>query len=61
MNRQGHEPENQIVLKRPHQEDRLVQHQASSSIPHSVVSNVQVFGMFPVIRGVQDYMSNWMR
>ena len=44
----------------PRQEDRLIQHSMSSSIPRSVVSSVQGFGMFPAIRGVQDHMSNWM-
>ena len=60
MSRQGNEPENHVVLKWPRQEDRLVQHLRSSSIPRSIVSNVQGFDMFPVIRGFQDNMSNWM-
>ena len=60
MSRQGNEPESQTVLKRPRQEDRLVQHATSSSIPRSIVSNVQGFDIFPVIRGVQDHVSNWM-
>ena len=60
MSRQGNEPKNQIVLKRPRREDRLIQHSSSSSIPRSMVSNVQGFDMFPVIRGVQNHMSNWM-
>ena len=51
MSRQGSEPENQIILTRPRQEDRLIQHSSSS---------VQGFDMFPVIRGVQDHTSNWM-
>ena len=58
--RHGNEPESQIVPKRPHQEDRLVQHSIPSSIPRSIVSNVQGFGMLPAIRRVQDDMSNWM-
>ena len=60
MSRQGNELESQIVLKWPRQEDRLVQHPRSSSIPRSIVSSVQRFDMFPVIRGVQDHISNWM-
>ena len=60
MSRQENEPESQILLKRPRQENRLVQHLRSSSIPRSIVSNVQGCDMFPVIRGVQDHMSNWM-
>ena len=60
MSRQGIEPENQIVLKRPRQKDRLVQHSSSTSIPKSLVSNVQPFDMFLVIRGFQDNMSNWV-
>ena len=60
MSRHGNEPESQIVLKRPRQEDRLVQHVTSNSIPRSIVSNVQSFDMFPAIRGVQDHMSTWM-
>ena len=60
MSRQGNEPESQIVLKRPRQEDRLIQHSTSNSIPRSIVPNVQGFDMFPVIRAVQDHMSNWM-
>ena len=60
MSRQGNEPENQIVLKRPRQENRFIQHSSSSSIPRNIVSNVQGFDMFPVIRGARDHMSNWM-
>ena len=60
MSRQGIEPEGQIVVKRPRQEDRLVQHSSSTSIPRSLASNVQPFDMFPVIRGFQDNMSNWV-
>ena len=60
MSRQGSEPESQIVLKRPRQEDRLIQHLSSTSIPRSLVPSVQGFDMFPVIRGVQDHVSNWM-
>ena len=61
MSRQGSEPENQIVLKRPRQENRLVQHSRSTSIPRSIVSSVHGFDMYSAIRGVQDHMSNWMR
>ena len=60
MSRHGSEPESQIVLKRPRQEDRLVQHSIQNSIPRSIVSNVRGSDMFPAIRGVQDHMSNWM-
>ena len=60
MSRQEVEPENQIVLKRARQEDRLIQHSRSSSIPSSIVSNVRAFDMSPFIRGFQDNMSNWM-
>ena len=60
MSRQGNEPESQIVRKRPRQEDRLVQHPRSSSIPRSIVSSVQGFDVFPIICGFQDNMSNWM-
>ena len=60
MSRQGSEPESQIVLKRPRQEDRLIQHSMSTTIPRSMVSSVQGFDIIPAIRGVQDHMSNWM-
>ena len=60
MSRQGNEPENEIVPKRPRHEVRLIQHSRSTSIPRSIVSSVQGFDMFPAIRGVQDHMSNWM-
>ena len=60
MSRQGNEPENQIVLKRPRQEDRLIHHSRSTSIPRCIVSSVHGFDMLPAIRGVQDHMSNWM-
>ena len=60
MNRQGNEPENQIVLKRPRQENKRVRCPNTSSIPCSIVPSVQRFDMFPVIRCLQDHMSNWM-
>ena len=60
MSRQGNEPETQIVLKRPRQEDRLIQHSRSSTIPRSIVPSVHGFDMFPAIRGIQDPVSNWM-
>ena len=60
MSRQGKEPENQIVLKRPRHEDRLVQHSMVTTIPRSMVPSVQGFDIFPAIRGVQNHMSNWM-
>ena len=40
VSRQEVEPENQIVLKRARQEDHLIQHSRSSSIPSSLVSRV---------------------
>ena len=60
MSRQEVQPENQFVLKRARQEDRLIQHSRSSSIPSRIVSNVNAFDMSPFIRGFQDNMSNWM-
>ena len=60
MSRQGSEPESQSVLKRPRQEDKLVQHSSSTSIPRSIIPSVHGFDIFPAIRGVQDQMSNWM-
>ena len=60
MSHHGNEPESQIVLRRPRQEDRLIQHSMSTSIPRSRVSSVNGFDMFPAIRGVQDHMSTWM-
>ena len=60
MSRQGKEPESQIVLKRPRQEDRLAQHSSSMTIPSSITPSIQGIDIFPAIRGVQDHMSNWM-
>ena len=60
MSRQGKEPESQIVLKRPRQEDRLAQHSSSMSIPSSIAPSVHGIDIFPAIRGVQDHMSSWM-
>ena len=60
MSRQGKEPESQIVLKRPRQEDRLAQHLRSLPIPASIIPSVHGTDTFPAIRGVQDHMSNWM-
>ena len=60
MSRQGKEPESQMVLKRPRQEDRLVPHSSSSSIPSSIVSSFQGIDIVPAIRGVHDHMSTWM-
>ena len=61
MSRQEADPENQqLALKRPRQEDRLIQHSRSSSIPSSIVSNVSTFDMSPFICGFQDKMSNWV-
>ena len=51
MSGRGKEPDSQIVLKRPRQEDRLAQHLMSMAIPSSIT---------PAIRGVRDHMSNWM-
>ena len=60
MSRQEAEPENQLALKRRRQEDRLIQHARSNSIPSNIVLNVTVFDMSPFIRGLQDNMSNWV-
>ena len=60
MSRQGKEPESQMVLKRPRQEDRLVPHSSSSSIPASIVPSFQRIDIVPAIRGVHDHMSTWM-
>ena len=60
MSRQGKEPESQIVLKRPRQEDRLAQHSGSTSIPSSITPSVHGIDIFSAIRGVQDHMSSWM-
>ena len=60
MSRQGKEPESQIVLKRPRQEDRLAQRSSSMTIPMSITPSVHGIDIIPAIRGVQDRMSNWM-
>ena len=60
MSRQGKEPENQMVLKRPRQEDRLAQHSSSTSIPGSKVPRLQGIDIVPAIRRVHDHMSTWM-
>ena len=60
MSRQEAEPENQLVLKRPRQDYRLIQHSSSTSIPRSIVSNVRASDMSPFIRGFQNNMSNWV-
>ena len=60
MSRQGKEPESQMVLKRPRQEDRLAQHSSSPSIPGSIVPRLQGIDIVPAIRGVHDHMSTWM-
>ena len=60
MSRQGKEPESQIVLKRPCQEDRLAQHSSSMSIPSLTTPSVHGIDIFSAIRGVQDHMSSWM-
>ena len=60
MSRQEKEPESQIVLKRPRQEDRLAQHLMSMAIPSSITPSVHGIDKFPAIPGVQDHMSNWM-
>ena len=49
-----------VPRRRACQEDRLIQHSRSNSIPRSIVSNVNAFDMSPFIRGFQDNMSNWM-
>ena len=60
MSRQGEEPEGQMVLMRPRQEDRLAQHSSSPSIPGSIVPRFQGIDMVPAICGVHDHMSTWM-
>ena len=60
MSRQGKEPEGQMVLKRPRQEDRLAQRSSSPSIPGSIVPRVQGIDIVPAIRGVHEHMSTWM-
>ena len=60
MSRQGKEPESQIVLKGPRQEDRLTQHSTSMTISSSITPSVHGIDIYPAIRGVQDHMSNWM-
>ena len=60
MNRQGKEPESQIVLKRPCQENKLAQHSSSIPIPSSIAPSVHGIDISPAIRGVQDHMSTWM-
>ena len=60
MSRQGKEPESQMVLKRPRQEDRLAPHSSSSSIPSSIVPSFQGIDIVPAIRGVHDHVSTWM-
>ena len=54
MSRQGNEPESQIVLKRPRQEDRLTQHPRSRSIARSIVSNVHMFNWMSSLIQQQD-------
>ena len=60
MSRQEAEPENQLALKRPRQEDRLTQLSSSTSTPRSTVSNMRAFDISPFVRGFQDNMSNWV-
>ena len=60
MSRQGKEPESQIVLKRPRQEDRLAQHSSSTTIPSSITPRIHGVDIILAIRGVQDHMSTWM-
>ena len=60
MSRQGKEPESQIVLKRPRQEERLAQHSMSVTIPSSISPSVHGIDIFPAICGPQDHTSNWM-
>ena len=60
MSRQGKEPESQIVLKRPRQEDRLAQHSSFMSMLSSTTPSVYGIDIFPAIRGVQDHTFSWM-
>ena len=60
MSRQGKEPENQMVLKRPRQEDRLAQWSSTPSMPLSMTPRFQGKDLVPAIRGVHEHMSTWM-
>ena len=60
MSRQGKEPESQMVLKRPRQEDRLAQFSSTPSMPMSMAPRLQGIDLVPAIRGVHEHMSTWM-
>ena len=60
MSRQEKEPENQMVLKRPRQEDRLAQCSSTPSMQASITPRFQGIDIVPAIRGVHDHMSTWM-
>ena len=60
MSRQGKEPESQMVLKRPRQEDRLARQSSPTSIPMAVTPRIQDIDLVPAIRGVHEHMSTWM-
>ena len=60
MSRQGKEPESQMVLKRPRQEDRLAQCSSTPSMPASITPRFQGIDIVPAIRGVHEHMSTWM-
>ena len=60
MSRQGKEPESQMVLKRPRQEDRLAQCSSTPSMPASITPRFQGIDIVPAICGVHEHMSTWM-
>ena len=51
MSRQGKEPESQIVLKRPRQEDRLAQHSTTRTVPLSITPSIHGIDLIPAICG----------
>ena len=57
MSRHGEEPESQMVLKRPRQEDKLA---PRLQAPMSMVPRIQGIDLMPTIRGVHEHMSIWM-
>ena len=61
MSRQGKEPESQIVLKRPRQEDRLDKHSSSMSIPTSITPSVHGNDIFQPSAGSRiTCLVKWM-
>ena len=60
MSRQAKEPESQMVLKLPRQEDRLAQSSSTPSVPRPMAPRFQGIDLVPAIRGVHEHMSTWM-